>query len=259
MFGSRSLRAASIALIVYGLLGLGIAVAMVVVGSATFTRIATLQTTLERERSTLISSMRTAATMLGDTATVTRGFQGSIDGARNSADKASLLANNTAGTFRDMGSNLNISVFGVQPLAGLAPQFDRGADQLQQLAISLGSTRDALALNKSNIENVTTDLQQLQGQLNAVARSLEQPGVLGLDSQTLVPFQIAVYGICVLLLLQSAFSIVAGIALFRLQRALGTAYLFPTLARPPLPLPSPALRTATTNGASDDGRDPARA
>ena len=33
MFGSRTLRTAAIALVLYGILGLGIAVAMVVVGS----------------------------------------------------------------------------------------------------------------------------------------------------------------------------------------------------------------------------------
>src|SRR5204863_7261339 len=132
------------------------------------------------------------------------------------------------------------------------------ADRLPQLAISLGSTADALAQNTTSMQNVTPDLQQLQGQFNAVASSLDQPGVLGLDPQTLLPFQIAVFGICLLVILQSAFSIVAGIALFRLQRALGTQYLFPFLARPPLPPPSPALRTATTNGATetDDVRDP---
>ena len=89
MFGSRTLRTAAIALVLYGILGLGIAVAMVVVGSTTFNRIATLQASLERERGTLVGSLRTAATMLGDTANVSRGFQGSIDGARSSLGSTS--------------------------------------------------------------------------------------------------------------------------------------------------------------------------
>jgi hypothetical protein len=259
MFGSRTLRTAAIALVLYGILGLCTAVAMVVVGSITFTRVATLQASLERERGSLVAALHTAASALGNTANVTGSFQSSVDGARTSADTASRLANDTAGTFRDMAANMNLSIFGLQPLAGLMPQFTQGADQLQQLAISLGATRDALASSKSNIDNVTTDLRQLQGQMNAVATSLEQPGVLGLDSQTLVPFQIAVFGICLLVLLQSAFSIVAGIALYRVQRALGSEYLFPLLARPPLPPASAGLRTATTTVATDDERGPAPA
>jgi hypothetical protein len=122
----------------------------------------------------------------------------------------------------------------------LSPQFDTSADQLQQLAITLGTTRDALNQNNADIGRVSTDLLQLRQQLNAVAQSLDQPGVLGVDSQSLLPFQFAFYGMCLLVILQSAGSIVVGIVLYRLQRALGTAPLFA------LPPPS-ELRTATTS------------
>src|SRR5262249_13529946 len=142
----------------------------------------------------------------------------SISGAQASADAASKLANDTAGTFRELAAGLNIQIFGVQPLAGIAPEFDRSADQLQQLAISLGATRDALAQNRNDIQRVGTDLTQLNGELNSVANSLEQPGTLGLSTQALVAFQFVFYGVCLLMLLQSAFSLVAGIALYRLQK-----------------------------------------
>ena len=130
-----------------------------------------------------------------------------------------------------------INIFGFQPLAGLSPQFVHSADQLQQLAISLGATREALAQNGSDIQRVGADLNLLQGQLDAVAASLSQPGVLGLDTRGMLPFQVAFYGMCLLVLLQSAFSIVAGVVLYRLQRALGTEALFPALGRRALPAP----------------------
>jgi hypothetical protein len=258
MFGNRSLRSAGIALMLYGVLGLGTAVAMLVVGTTTFNQITALQTTLERERSSLVRSIRTASTTLKDTASATGNFQTSIDGARSSADGASKLANDTAGTFRELSANLNLSIFGIQPLAGLAPQFALGADQLQQLAISLGTTRDALGGNGTDIQRVTNDLTQLQSELDAVATSLEQPGVLGMGTQAMLPFQLAFFGMIVLVLLQSAFSIVAGIALLRLQRAMGDRPLFPFLAHPALPPPQEEVRMATTTGASGDGHDRAR-
>jgi hypothetical protein len=257
MFGSRSLRSAGIALMLYGTLGLATGVAMLIVAATTFNQIMALQTALERERDTLVRSIRTASTTLNDTASATANFQKSIDGARTSADGASKLANDTAGTFRELSANLNLTIFGIQPLAGLAPQFALGADQLQQLAISLGNTRDALGVNSTDIRRVTDDLTRLQSELNAVATSLERPGVLGMGSQTMLPFQLALFGMIVLVLLQSAFSIVAGIALYRLQRAMGDQPLFPFLAHPALPPPQD-VRTATTTGASGDGHDRAR-
>ena len=81
-------------------------------------------------------------------------------------------------------------------------------------------------------------------QLDAVAASLSQPGVLGMDAQSLLPFQIAFYGMCLLVVLQSAFSIVAGIVLYRLQRALGAEPLFPHAIR----------RRATTSDVAERDR-----
>ena len=133
------------------------------------------------------------------------------------------MANDSAGTFRNMGTSLtDLTIFGIQPLAGIQPDFDTNADQLQQLAISLGSTREALAQNGSDVGRVGTDLSRLQTQLDALATSLGQPGLLGFDTRSLlVPIQIAFFGMCLLMLLQSAFSIVAGVVLYRLQQTLG--------------------------------------
>jgi hypothetical protein len=59
----------------------------------------------------------------------------------------------------------------------------------------------------------------------------------------MLPFQVAFYGMCLLVFLQSAFSIVAGVVLYRLQRALGTEALFPALGRRALPGPQPAAQS----------------
>jgi hypothetical protein len=173
-----------------------------------------------------VRSIRTVAATVKNTASSTTNIQTSINGARASADNASKLANDTAGTFRELGQSLNIQILGLQPLAGLTPQFNRSADQLQQLAISIGATRDALGQNSNDIKRVGNDLAQLNTELESVANSLEQPGILGLGTQALLPFQLAFYGVCLLVVLQSVFSIVAGVALYRLQRALGSEPLF---------------------------------
>jgi hypothetical protein len=239
MIRYRFLRTAAIALELYGILGLAIAAAMLVVGITTFQQIASLQRTLDQERASLVASIRTVSGTVRDTAAATGNFQRSIDNARTSADSASSLANNTAGTFRSLASSVDINIFGVRPLAGLAPQFSQSADQLQQLAISLGTTRDALAQNGGDVGRVGGDLNQLQQQLDTLANSLNRPGVLSFGGgETLLPFQVAFYGMCLLVILQSAFSIVAGVALYRLQRALGTEALFPHLQRSALPASS---------------------
>ncbi len=239
----RFLKSASIALAVYGILGLAIAIAMLIVGFTTFSQVSSLQKTVESERLELVQSIRTVSGTLQDTSGATTGFQQSIDQARAAADRASGLANDSAGTFRDLATRVGaLTVFGYQPLAGIAPQFNTNADQLQQLAISLGTTRDALAQNGGDVQRVGGDLTRLQGQLDTMATSLSQPGVLGVEAQSLVPFQVAFYGMCLLVILQSAFSLIAGIVLYRLSRALGAESLFPH------------LKMATTIDGADRGR-----
>jgi hypothetical protein len=239
----RFLTAAAVALGAYGIFGVVIAAAMLVVGISTFTQVTNLQRTLESERTTLIQSIRGVSTTLHDTAGATTNFQQSIDRARAAADQGSMLASSSATTFRGLGTGVStVSFFGLQPLAGLGPQFNASADQLQQLATQLGATRDALSQNGTDVQHVGTDLTQLQTQLDSLATSLNQPGVLGLDAQSLVPFEVAFYGMCLLVLLQSAFSIVAGIVLYRLSRALGGQPLFPHITQ----IRSMEVRTATT-------------
>jgi hypothetical protein len=241
------LTAAALALGVYGVLGLIIAAAMLIVGLSTLGQVTSVQRTLEAERGSLVQSIHTVSGTLHDTAGATTGFVQSIDRARQAADQASSLANTSAGTFRSLGTAVGgVTVLGIQPLGGLGPQFNSSADQLQQLAIQLGTTRDALAQNGNDVQQVGGDLNRLQVQLDTVAASLGQPGVLGLDAQSVVPFEVAFYGMCLLVLLQSAFSIVAGIVLYRLSRALGAEPLFPHLT---------SLKKATTTiDAAERGR-----
>lgn len=217
---SRLLRPAGIAFALYGVFGLIIASAMLAVGISTFEQVTTLQNRLEAQRSSLVDSIRSVSGTLKDTSGATTSFQHSVGNAKTAADQASRLANDSAGTFRDLGARSEaIVIFGVRPLATVSPQFSTSADQLQQLAIQLGNTRDALTQNVSDIQRVGGDLSRLQTQLDAVATSLNQPGALGFGIQSLLPFQVAFYGMCVLVMLQSAFSLIAGVMLLNVKRA----------------------------------------
>lgn len=232
MFRTRFLAIAAIALGIYGILGMLIGVAMLVVGITTFSSIDTLSKTLEGERASLVRSIRTASGTLGDAGAATTNFQRSVQSARDAADQASGLANDSAGTFRDMSGQMRaVNLFGIQPLASLSPQFDHSADQLQGLAIALGTTRETLGQNQSDIGKIGGQLGALRTQLEDVATSLDKPGVLGLDARGMLPFQVAVYGMCLLVILQSGLSIVAGLTLSRLARALGDEPLFPHVTR----------------------------
>jgi hypothetical protein len=235
----RFIRAAAFALIVYGALGVLVALSLIAIGATTFGQLAGLQNGLDGQRRSIVQSIRTVSGLVRDTADATADFRRSLDEARASADGASQLSNQAAGTFRQLAASMDLQIFGLQPLVGLAPQFNQSANQLQQLAISIGATRDALAQNGTDVQRASSDLATLQIQLDQMASTLDAPGVFGLGFDTLLPFQIAFYGTCALLIVQSVFSVIAGIVLVRLT-------------------PGIRLRTATTTAADGDGRDRAR-
>jgi hypothetical protein len=221
MFGYRFVRLAAVVLGLYGVLGIAVAAATLVVGYWTFDQIMAVQRSVETQRIAIVQSIRTVSTAVQTAGNATTDVRRSVETARGAADQASILANDSAGTFRDMSANLgSLTIFGLQPLTALAPQFDKNADQFQQLAITLGNTREALGQNSADIQRVGGDLTQVKAQLDGLAVSLDQPIVFGLGARGMLPFQIAFFGICLLIGIQSAMSIAASLVLFRLQLAM---------------------------------------
>jgi hypothetical protein len=221
---SGTLRLAALACCVYAVVAVVTAGALGVVGFTTAQRLAVVAESFEVQRDNLVQAMRTASAALRSSATATGNFRSSIDAASGAVDQASLLANDSAGTFRDLAAQLRaLVVFGVQPLGGVAPQFDTSADQLQSLAISLGKTRDALGSNGSNVARVSGDLSQLQAQLDTMAASLDEPGTVGIDARDVLVLQLAFGGLVVLIGLQALGTLVLGIALWRMAGHVGNS------------------------------------
>lgn len=212
-------------MLLYGVLGLLVSIALLAVGHSTFDRIHQFSVALDSERAAVASSVSTVSSTLADTTSGTAGVRTSLESARDAADAASQLAAQTASTFQATAQGLNVEVFGVQPFAQVVPQFDTSATDLQQLSGILGNTRDALSANDQQVAQIGTDLSQLQQQLNAMSTTLNDATAFGDIGQTLVPFEVAFYGVCLLLILQSLFGIALGLALLGPTRGGWRSYL----------------------------------
>lgn len=219
---SSLVRTAALALVLYGVLGFFVGGAMALVGWASFAQVQELQRTLDRERASLAQSLRTVSRTLGNTAGATSDFQRSLDGARDAAGTAADLAVSTGSSFRGIAQALNIQIFGLQPFAGLVPQFAQSADQLDQLSTTLATTRDSLNQNREDVRRVGADLAEVQVQVNGLATTLDRSASLVTPAEQLLPFQVAFYGMSLLFALQSLFSLLAGLALVRQQETFAT-------------------------------------
>lgn len=235
-------RLAGLALVLYGILGLFVALAVVIVGTIVFERVQDLAHQLDAERVAVANSLQTAANTVHDTSAGVGSFQQTIGGAQQAADQSSQLAFNTGVSFRQMADQMNVQVFGIQPFASVIPQFQQSADQLTQLAITLGDTRDSLKQSSANVQQTATDLNQLESQLRGMSSTLQGATAYGAMGQQLLPFQVAFYGMCLLVALQSLFSIIAGFALMRLTQPAPTQRI--AVVESANPSSDPVRRTA---------------
>ena len=215
MRSTAFIRTAGVAFALYGVLGIAIAGFMLLVGMATFSELERLRTSFERDRTTLVQSLRTVGRTVGAAGESTGSFEGSLASAQESANTASQLAFDTSHTFRSLAQQMQLQVFGIQPLVTLAPQFEQGSEQLLQLAITLGDTRDAMATNRSEITRMTNELDRLRGEVALVADAFDRSTQALSAPGQLLPFQVAFYGMSGLVFIQSLFSLVAGFALLR--------------------------------------------
>jgi hypothetical protein len=207
------LRLSGTFLVVYGLVGLAVAVLLLWVGNATFTRVLALTSQLDTQRVAVAGSLDTVATTLADTGNGTQGIQQSVDEARQAALAASQLAAQTAATFDATAQGMNVQIFGLQPFAQVIPQLQSSSVQLQQLSGVLSSTGDALAANNRQISQVSADLNQLEQELHSASSTLRGATALTSMGAALMPLELAFYGLCVVVIMQSLFGILLGMLL----------------------------------------------
>lgn len=220
MFRDGLIRLAGLTLATYGVIGLFVAGVLVLVGTSAFREVERAQAELDAERVRLVQGLERVSETFAATAEATTSFEGSLVGARASAEGAAALARDSAANFREVAQAVQLVVFGVQPLGGLAPGFTQMAEQMDQMGTTLSVTGDLLQQNATDVRRVSQDLEQVRDEVGRLAETVDRAGLLLAASQEgLMPFRLAYYGICLLIGMQSLFSLIGG---FAVARYLGT-------------------------------------
>lgn len=212
------LRPAALALQVYGIVGLFVAVAMAMVSYATFEQVERLRLSLNAERIALTESLRAVSATTASAVIASANVETSVLTARDAADAAAGLAADSALSFRSLAQSLNFQIFGLQPFTTVTPQLETTAQQLDQLGTQLLTTGDALEQNAADVQRLSRDLALVEQQVNEVAEGFSRATNLLASPAELLPFQVALYGMCALFALQSIFSFVAGLVVQRYYR-----------------------------------------
>jgi hypothetical protein len=199
----------------YGLIGLALLGAAAVGLGQPLEQLGTLGSTVETQRGALATTLRETSRSLGNASSGFEGFDESLAQARTSTDRAATIAREVSQTMVGMGRAMNVSVFGVQPLAPLAPQFERAAQQLQQLGTDLDGIGTALTRNSADIRTAQADLDRVREQVERLATAAESAPIPAGTSNGLTVIRLGLYGLLAWLALQALASLLLGLALLR--------------------------------------------
>ena len=192
----RRLRLLGVALAAYGLTGLILFVAVAIAINGPLERAHNLSVTLDDERAALIETMGQARTTLEDMSVGVSGADTSLGNAKTATDRAAGIANSLATSMFGLRDSMSLTIFGAQPLAGLAAGFDDSGQQLSTLSTELTTIGVSLNNNRTAVSTTSTDLAKLAlslGELTTLVR--DSPGV-EISTASLDAVRLAVYAIC---------------------------------------------------------------
>ncbi|HUP82830.1 MAG TPA: hypothetical protein VM284_01415 [Candidatus Limnocylindria bacterium] len=210
------LRLLGLVLAAYGLIGLMLFVAVAVAVNRPLERAHELSVSVDEQRAALVATMGQARTTLEDMSLGVGAVDESLADAKAATDRAAGISTNLATTMYGLRDAMSISIFGAQPLVGLASGFDSSGQQMSALGTDLATIGTSLNDNRTAVSMTSSNLAKLAlslGELTALVR--DSPDV-EISTASLDAIRLAVYAICGWLAVLALGCVVGGLYLVRL-------------------------------------------
>lgn len=154
-------RTLAAALFVYGAVGVALVVVGIVVGMGLAARIERLAVSAD-------DALAAAARTTRATADAFTSVDDNLDQAGASTRTAAALARDAAGTLSSLAIAMEISIFGAQPLVGLAADFNDSAEQATELADALDGVGASLVDTRTDVAVIGVEMERLADDLERV-------------------------------------------------------------------------------------------
>ena len=156
---------AGTALIAWGVVGL-VLLALFFNGLAgPISELSNMAASLATQRTAALEAIDSARATIDKTATGVRGMDSSLGDAKAAVDRASSIATGVGDTMGGLAQAMQVSIFGLQPLAGLSGGFSDAATQLGGLSTDLGAIGASLDANRGDAVAVAQSLDDLSSSL----------------------------------------------------------------------------------------------
>jgi phage-related protein len=204
------LRVLGFALAAYGLVGLFLFAFVAVAINRPLERAHALSASVEQQRLALVETLGQAQQTLDGMSEGVGGMDTSLADAKAATDRASGLTTGLASSMFGLRDAMSLSIFGAQPLIGLASGFDSSGQQLTALGADLTAIGASLDTNRSDVATTRANLADLATAVGKLTTMVsDSPGV-EISTASLDAIRLAVYAICGWLAVVAIGCVVAG-------------------------------------------------
>jgi hypothetical protein len=211
----RVLRTAGTVLIAYGVLGVLLFAAVAYAVDRPIDEAGRLTVSIEGQRGALLASLEQASTTIEEAAVGVRGMDASLEQAGQATDRAAQLSVGVAASMYELRNAMGLTVFGIQPLIGLAAGFDETGQQLELLAQDVAAIGIALEANRGDAVAVADSLAQLSRAVDELTQAVADGPALQVSSEALDGMRLAIYGVIAWMLALAVGCIAGGVACWR--------------------------------------------
>jgi prefoldin subunit 5 len=211
----RGLQLFGLALIVYGLVGIGIFVAVAVAVDRPLDRIQRVSESIESQRDALVASLDQAATTIESMATGVTGTNDSLGEVTASIERAAQIATGVSGSMYQLRDSANVTIFGQQPFAGLSGAFDTAGTQLIALSENLAAIEAAVEGNRADVTTISANLSELAESVGALSTEVENGLGVDISPASINNLRLGIYAICGWLVVFGVFCVFGGLYMIR--------------------------------------------
>ncbi len=205
-------------LIVYGVAGAVLLVAIALTLSQPLDDIKAIGTSVTDQRDAALEALDRASDTIDVTADSVRGMETSLVEAHGATERAAGLSRGVALSMQALADQMQLTIFGVQPLIGLAAGFEQSRVQLDLLAEDVATIATALDANREDAVEVADGLDELGASIDRLRAAVAGGPDLAEMMDGLEPVQLAVLALVGWLLLAALGSILAGLLCWRASR-----------------------------------------
>ena len=177
-----------------------------------------LTDSIEEQRIAVLDSLALAVTTIDQTANGVRNMDLSLSQAHVATDSASQLALNMAATMYELRNQMGITVFGIQPLIGLAPGFDQTGRQMELLSSDVAAIGEALIANREDAASVAASMDDLGESVRSLATTVRDGPRLAVTTEALASLRLGILAMVIWLVLLAGGCLLAGLTCWSVAR-----------------------------------------